>query len=329
MILKKSTLWCMLLGILRRMTSLSTACPEQYVIWETQDLVAYLHPSPWTPGSTIVARKVPCSQQNLFHLPEDSFLGLMLGARAVGSLLSERLGVQRCALVYRPNREKPAAELRVLPLHGLEKEWRPHLADEEEFQPYDPGYCSSKSGPRWKESDLTEVRDRIRAKLPDPDAPANLTFFGESTHPCLFSRIVRGEEQQWRVWEDETHVAVLTPFPNTPGLTVVVPRRPLTSDILRLEEADYRGLVLATRTVAQLLEKSLGAWGVALIFEGFEIDYAHAKLIPLILPPGNQPPNVTCSPQHRAIYPGYVTSADGPPASSENLRQIHAKIVQV
>uniref|UniRef100_A0A8L0DPM2 HIT domain-containing protein n=1 Tax=Oncorhynchus mykiss TaxID=8022 RepID=A0A8L0DPM2_ONCMY len=85
---------------------------------------------------------------------------------------------------------------------------------------------------------------------------------GNPSHPGLFSRIVRGEEQQWRVWEDEGHVAFLTPFPNAPGLTVLVPRRPLTSDIFRLEEADYTSLVLATQKVAKVLEEGLGAWGV-------------------------------------------------------------------
>uniref|UniRef100_A0A665T1W3 HIT domain-containing protein n=1 Tax=Echeneis naucrates TaxID=173247 RepID=A0A665T1W3_ECHNA len=92
----------------------------------------------------------------------------------------------------------------------------------------------------------------------------------KGTHPGLFSRIVRGEEQQWRVWDDERHVAFLTPFPNSPGFTVLVPRRPLTSDIFRLEKADYEGLVLAARKVSQLLEQSLGANGVA-----NEIIYVH------------------------------------------------------
>uniref|UniRef100_A0A7N6AWK4 HIT domain-containing protein n=1 Tax=Anabas testudineus TaxID=64144 RepID=A0A7N6AWK4_ANATE len=109
------------------------------------------------------------------------------------------------------------------------------------------------------------------------------------SHPGLFSRIVRGEEQQWRLWEDEGHVAFLTPFPNSPGFTVLVPRRPLTSDIFRLEKGDYESLVLAARKVSHLLEEGLGAWGVGLIFEGFEIDYAHAKLIPLFLPSSGRP----------------------------------------
>uniref|UniRef100_A0A8C9XWC6 HIT domain-containing protein n=1 Tax=Sander lucioperca TaxID=283035 RepID=A0A8C9XWC6_SANLU len=52
----------------------------------------------------------------------------------------------------------------------------------------------------------------------------------------LFSRIVRGEQQQWRVWEDNEHVAFLTPYPNSPGLTVVVPRKHLSNYVRQHED---------------------------------------------------------------------------------------------
>lgn len=311
-------------------TSSSMSCPENYVIWKSGHVKAYLHPSPWTPGATVVTHNPPEIPNNLFRLSESSFLSLLLGARAVGDVLCKRLCVQRCALVYKPDCDHSTpANLLLLPLHGLEDKWRPHLAPEEDFQPYDPGYITSKSGPRWTDLNLEAVKGRIRVKLPSPDAPLNYTFLGEPSHPGLFSRIVRGEEKQWRVWEDEGHVAFLTPFPNTPGLTVVIPRKPLTSDILRLEDGDYTELVLATRKVARFLEEALGAWGVGVIFEGFEIDYAHAKLIPLVSPPGNVTQSDVCSvPEFYDVYPGFVSSANGPPASSEHLSQIHDKITK-
>ncbi|TNN33850.1 HIT-like protein [Liparis tanakae] len=217
-------------------------------------------------------------------------------------------------------------QISVLPLHGLGAEWRPHLAGEEEHNALDPGYCTSRTAPRWSDSRLTEVQTRIRAGL--PDRPPDLSFLGaDPAHPGLFPRIVRGEEPQWRVWEDEGHVAFLTPFPNSPGFTVLVPRRPLTSDVFRLETEDYEGLVLAARKAARLLEAGLGSWGTGLIFEGFEIDYAHAKLIPLFLPSpggGAARPAARLSP----TYPGYVTSEDGPEASRQSLEQLHREVTQ-
>ncbi|XP_010866048.2 uncharacterized protein LOC105008439 isoform X2 [Esox lucius] len=313
---------------------------RRHVIWETEELVAYLHPRPWTPGTAVLEPKTPGHHGQgpgagaLFKLEEDAYLRLLLGARAVGALLCERLGVKRCALVSRPHGDSHSPpQVRVLPLHGLDNEWRPHLAGEEHYTHHDPGFVTSKSGPRWTDTSLQEIQAEIRSQLPFPDAPVNHTFLGEDpTHPCLFSRIVRGEEQQWRVWEDEGHVAFLTPFPNSPGLTVLVPRRPLTSDIFRLEEGDYKSLVLATRRVAQILEEGLGAWGVGLIFEGFEIDYAHAKLIPLLSPQSSDQvdggSSTTGPPQAQfsETYPGFVTSEDGPEASLDSLRELQAKI---
>lgn len=207
------------------------------------------------------------------------------------------------------------------------------MVGEDEFNAHDPGYCTSKNAPRWGDSSLTEIQAKIRAKLPSPDAPPNLSFLGDDpAHPGLFSRIVRGEEQQWRVWEDEGHVAFLTPFPNSPGFTVLVPRRPLTSDIFRLEKEDYERLVVATRRVSQLLEEGLGAWAVGLIFEGFEIDYAHSKLIPLFLPSSGTGHDTAHhpkrSPQFYHTYPGYVSSEDGPEATQESLKEIHGKITK-
>ncbi|XP_041838942.1 uncharacterized protein LOC121638302 isoform X2 [Melanotaenia boesemani] len=304
----------------------STLC--RHVIWESEGLVAYLRPRPWTPGSVILESKTPGNPGgSIFHLEESEYLSWLLGARTVAQLLCDRLGVRRCALVSRPHRDRPA-QISVLPLHGLDAEWRPHLAGEEEHNTHDPGYCTSKTAPRWSDSSLTEIQTKIRGKLPFPNAPPNLTFLGDDpAHPGIFSCIVRGEEQHWRVWEDESHVAFLTPFPNSPGLTVLVPRRPLTSDIFRLEKKDYEGLVLATKKVSCLLEEGLGAWGVGLIFEGFEIDYAHAKLIPLFLSSSDGAPKPS-SPQLHPTYPGYVTSEDGPEASPESLKMMHSKITE-
>uniref|UniRef100_A0A1A7WQJ4 HIT domain-containing protein n=2 Tax=Iconisemion striatum TaxID=60296 RepID=A0A1A7WQJ4_9TELE len=311
--------------------SMSSAL-TRHVIWKSEGLVAYLNPWPWTPGSVILESSTPGSPGgSIFHLNESEYISWLLGSRAVAKLLCDRLGVQRCALVSRPHRDRPA-QIRILPLHGLDAEWRPHLAGDEEHNAHDPGYCTSKTAPRWSDSNLTDIQTKIRAKLLVPNTPPDLSFLGDDpAHPGLFSRIVRGEEQHWRVWEDGDHVAFLTPFPNSPGFTVLVPRRPLTSDIFRLETADFEMLVLATKKVSQLLEEGLGAWGVGLIFEGFEIDYAHTKLIPLILPSssvGEDDVTKPTSPQFHSTYPGYVTSEDGPEASSESLEKIHAKFTE-
>ncbi|TNN40961.1 Isoaspartyl peptidase [Liparis tanakae] len=295
-----------------------------HVIWETDELVAYLDPNPWIPGSTILTGKTLSGARSIFQLAIPDYLAMLQGAKAVSSMLCERLEVQRCALVFKPTLDHPA-HICLLPLHGLEPNWQPNLADEEEFQTHDPGYCTSKSGPRWDDEALAQVQAKIRNGLPTPNAPSCFDFYGDSSNDSLFCRIVRGQQQQWRVWEDSEHVAFLTPYPNTPGLTVVVPRKHLSSDIFKLEEADYKALILATYKVARLLEEGMRARGVALIFEGLEIDYAHAKLIPLLpSPDGTKPADLQA--EFFQSYPGYVSSLDGPAADPETLKGIHSKI---
>lgn len=89
-----------------------TSCPPRHVIWESDGLVAYLNPRPWTPGSVILESSTSGSLGgSIFHLKKEDFLNWLLGARAVAELLCDRLAVRRCALVSRPHRETPAQVL--------------------------------------------------------------------------------------------------------------------------------------------------------------------------------------------------------------------------
>ncbi|XP_037393572.1 uncharacterized protein LOC119263211 [Pygocentrus nattereri] len=127
------------------------------VIWETDELIAHLHPEPWTPGTTILTRKTLNGPNSIFQLPMPDYMAMLLGAQTVANLLSEKLGVHRCALVSMPTAGKPA-HIKILPMHGVEPNWKPHLAEDKEFYIHDPGYCSSKSGPRCEDASLDQER---------------------------------------------------------------------------------------------------------------------------------------------------------------------------
>ena len=81
----------------------------RHVVWESPELVAYLHTRPWTLGSVILEQRAPGSDgASIFQLAEPEYMSMLLGAQAVGSLLCDRLGVRRCALVTRPQTNTPA-----------------------------------------------------------------------------------------------------------------------------------------------------------------------------------------------------------------------------
>ena len=143
----------------------------------------------------------------------------------------------------------------------------------------------------------------------------------------IFDKLIRGEIDSRIVWEDAKHIAFLTPFPNTPGLTVVIPKTNLSDYVFALEDGDYTELLLATKKVAKLLEKALGVSRVALVFEGTGVAYVHAKLYPLHGPIASQTDVWSESTEFVEEYRGWMTTIEGPKMSDERLDQIQAKIV--
>jgi diadenosine tetraphosphate (Ap4A) HIT family hydrolase len=135
----------------------------------------------------------------------------------------------------------------------------------------------------------------------------------DAVSSCFFCRLVAGLEKSWIVWEDASHVAFLTPFPNTPGFTVLVPRRHRPSHLFELEEAEFGALLQAGRRVGLLLDRALGTRRTALLAEGMGVDHVHLKLAPLHgLADGPWQPVRSTLRTFYERYQGYVASHDGP-----------------
>lgn len=130
----------------------------------------------------------------------------------------------------------------------------------------------------------------------------------------IFHKIVSGEAPCYKVWEDETHLAFLSIFPNTIGTTVVIPKKYQPSYFADSSDEVLAALILAAKKVAKLLDEKLSDVGrVGLVFEGFGVNYLHAKLFPM---------HGTASQDWRPIesqdkkelifdkYPGYISSHD-------------------
>ena len=146
------------------------------------------------------------------------------------------------------------------------------------------------------------------------------------SEPTLFDKIVHGEVPSFKVWEDEQYLAFLTPFPSTPGLTVVIPKRNPGDYVFDMTDAGIAGLMTASKKVAKLLEKALGVQRVGLVFEGTGVAYTHAKLYPLH---GDLAGQTGVWSKHQEFYPeyvGYFTTVEGPRMSDEELQAIQKKI---
>lgn len=142
----------------------------------------------------------------------------------------------------------------------------------------------------------------------------------------IFDDIVAGTMKSWKVWEDDEFVAFLTPFPNTPGFTVLVPKKNPGDYVFSLDDALYQRFMMATKTMAGILEKALNTPRVALVFEGTGVAYVHAKLIPLHGELASQTDVWSTEKEFNELYRGWITTAEGPKMSDEDLDEIQAKI---
>ncbi|MFA5086231.1 MAG: HIT family protein [Candidatus Paceibacterota bacterium] len=98
---------------------------------------------------------------------------------------------------------------------------------------------------------------------------------------CIFCKIIKGEMESVRIWEDKDFIAILDINPNTRGVTLVMPKAHHDSYAFDMPEKDYSKLMAASRKVAKILEKGLKVRRVAMVMEGLGINHVHIKLYPL------------------------------------------------
>lgn len=65
----------------------------------------------------------------------------------------------------------------------------------------------------------------------------------KSEKDCVFCKIVAGEVPSHMVWEDETHCAFLSIYPNTEGVTVVIPKEHHPSYVFEAPETVANDLI--------------------------------------------------------------------------------------
>ena len=135
------------------------------------------------------------------------------------------------------------------------------------------------------------------------------------------------------IWEDDFHIAFLSIFPNTPGVTVVIPKKHHSSYIFDMPNDLIFGLMSAAKTVANILDKALNVGRCALVFEGLGVDHLHAKLFPLHGTKKNESWKPIKSNDHKSdlpffdYYQGYISSHDCNVSDAESIESIAKKIV--
>ena len=129
---------------------------------------------------------------------------------------------------------------------------------------------------------------------------------------CIFCKIVKGEAPCYKIWEDEEHLAFLTPYPNTEGFSVVTTKTHYPSYAFNLPDDILKKLVIASKKVGKLLDTKLEDVGrTGMIFEGFGVDHVHAKLFPMHgTKMENWKPMKSNIEKYVEKYEGYISSHD-------------------
>jgi histidine triad (HIT) family protein len=143
---------------------------------------------------------------------------------------------------------------------------------------------------------------------------------------CVFCKIVKNELPSWKVYEDKKYLAILDLYPNTKGMTLVIPKKHIDSYAFDMKDKEYTELMLAAKKVGKKIDKALGTHRTALVLEGLEINHVHVKLYPL---------HGLTHKSQKLVHPneiyfekceGYVTTQHGPQAKKEELDRLAKKI---
>lgn len=142
----------------------------------------------------------------------------------------------------------------------------------------------------------------------------------------IFDKIVSGEMKSWTVWEDDEYIAFLTPFPNTPGHTVVTKKVNPGDYIFSVDEKSFVGIMNATKIVAKKLEKAFSTNRVGVLFDGTGVPHLHAQLIPFHA-------NLSLDAEEAAVIKkdnpqlaNHLSAADGPKMDDAELDKIQKMI---
>jgi diadenosine tetraphosphate (Ap4A) HIT family hydrolase len=144
---------------------------------------------------------------------------------------------------------------------------------------------------------------------------------------CIFCKILKGDIPSVKIWEDKKHIAILDVFPNTKGMTLIIPKTHYDSYVFDMPEKNYAALMNAARLVGKILDKKLKISRTALVAEGMGVNHAHIKLYPLHGIDSKFKEMWSKDERYFDTYQGYLSTILGPKADVKELEKL-AKILR-
>ena len=147
---------------------------------------------------------------------------------------------------------------------------------------------------------------------------------------CIFCQMQAGVIPHHLIWEDQSHYAFLSIFPNTLGFTVVATKNHFGSYAFSQPDEILSGLVIATKQVALILDNYFeDVSRCGMFFEGFGVDHLHSKLFPMH-GTGNssdwEMKETAINTTYYDQYPGYLSSNNASRAKDAQLASLASAI---
>lgn len=143
---------------------------------------------------------------------------------------------------------------------------------------------------------------------------------------CIFCKIIRGEVDSIRIWEDDKFAAVLDVNPNMKGMALVLTKEHYDSYAFDMSDRIFAEFMLAVKKVAKMLERGLEVTRVSMVMEGMGINHAHVKLYPLHGVTEKFKEMWAKERIYFENYEGYISTQLGPQADPEKLKELANKI---
>lgn len=132
-----------------------------FCIWEDEKSMAFLSIYPNTTGFTVVVPKKHFSSY-LFEAPQYIINELMKAAKKVSKILESALSVNRCAVIFEGYGVNHL-HTKLIPLHGVSKEWHPIVKKSNKFFSSYEGYVSTHDCERMSDDELFKIWKKITA----------------------------------------------------------------------------------------------------------------------------------------------------------------------
>lgn len=139
---------------------------------------------------------------------------------------------------------------------------------------------------------------------------------------CIFCKIVAGEIPSYKIYEDDDFIGILDVFPNTKGMTLVIPKEHYDSYAFEMPEEIYTKFFLTAKKLGKVIDEKLNVVRTALVMEGMGVNHAHIKLYPMHGLDKDFKSMSSGEPKFYEKYQGSLSTAMGPKAPDEDLKEV-------